>query len=217
MGIPNLVGAGSPALYDPGEEAWPNKIHLGAGGIYLRGYLNVDIAGDLCESPLDPAAQANSTWIGDYYGGLHGSAVELPTRRPTIVDRRGDIMRDHKAWGLQAGKVGKVVCVQMFEHLTPTAGIDLLVLLATLMRHDAPLILSVPDMLGTLEWLESPDQQRRAFAIRHLYGSRRDPFNYHKAWYTEESLSAMLEACGFRPAPLPNFHVYPALVMRGTR
>jgi hypothetical protein len=209
-----LSGGNSPALYDSGEEAWPRKLHLGCGGIYLRGYINIDIAGRQIAGPPDPEAEANSTDIWDYYRALSGSAFALPKRRPTVADLRGNLFAMYGEWGLRPASIDKIVCVQMFEHLTPTDGIDLLVLAALLLRPGAPLILSVPDMADTLDWLEYGNAEQKAFAIRHMRGSRRDAYNHHKAWYTQESLGDMLTACGFRWMALPNFHLYPAIVVR---
>ena len=36
-------------LHDHNEELWPKKLHLGCGDVYLRGYKNIDVYGELAD------------------------------------------------------------------------------------------------------------------------------------------------------------------------
>lgn len=202
------------SLHDPGEEAWPIKLHLGCGGIYLAdagsGYKNIDIDGQPAADHRDILGN-NRTHISDYYSRLRSDWESLSVARPTLVDGLAD-MSDLP---YMHASVDKIVAIQAFEHLSPTRAAFTLRHWALLLRDGGVLILSVPDMAQTLEWIEQDD--RRAFALRHLRGSLRTPHSRHWAWYTRETLPELLQAHGFEVSLLPNFHAYPAVVVRGVR
>lgn len=204
------------AMYDDGESTWPAKLHLGCGGVYLRGYINIDALGRTARYHPE-LAEANATDIWNYYARLSGTATDLPKRRETCADLVGDLERDYAAWQIQRESVAKVVCIQMLEHLSPVKAAHLLTLLHSMMRPGAPLIVSVPDMEGTINMLEHGTGYQHAFGIRHLRGSRRDSFNVHKAWYTRDTLDELLEASGYMVRDIPNFHLYPAIVIRAEK
>lgn len=196
-------------LYDEGEETWPVKLHVGAGGVYLRGYLNIDIDGKLAY--LNQAeCSRNSTFITDYYSRLEGDKDHLPKRRETIVD-----------WVIDATQlpyventVDKIVAIQVFEHLSPAIAIKTLNKWQSMLKVGRPLVLSVPDMIGTLDLLATDYD----FAIRHLRGRQQsDHYNSHHAWYTQDTFVELLEANGFKVEVLPNFHFYPAVVCRAVK
>lgn len=199
-------------LYDEGEETWPIKCHYGCGGVYLDGYLNVDIEGST--SLLRPdLVEQNKTTISDYYARLEGSMANLPARRETVVDYCGDVSSPH---GIPE-TIDKIVAVQVFEHFTPAQAMRALKGWHEELKRDRPLVMSVPDMTGTLALVERGDGNL-AFALRHLRGRQGDKVNSHHAWYTQDSLVELLEFVGFRRIQvLPNFHFYPAIVVRAIR
>ena len=200
----------SQCLYDEGEEAWPLKLHLGAGSVFLKGYTNIDIRGVLADD-YPQAMLDNETTIDNYYRGLEGTMKSLPHPRSTVVNSLADIRQ--LPYGARA--VDKVVAIQVFEHLTPVEAIKTLDHWHALLKSGAPLVLSVPDMLGTMFLLESDDEQERSFAVRHLRGSYKNEYARHYAWYTETTLTQLLEHCGFQVERLPNFHLYPSILLRG--
>ena len=206
-------------LYDEGEEHWPVKLHLGCGGIFLRGYRNVDIDG--LDAKTNPAtAQANSADVRDYYAGLDGDAHHLPVRRLTVVDLTADIVE----LPYTPRTVDKILAVQVFEHLSPVRAMDALYHWHRILKVGSPLVMSVPDMAGILDMMDAAQCMYNdsavadfAFALRHLRGRRTNHYNSHHAWYTSETLCELLDFCGFKTTLLPNFHFYPAIVARAVR
>lgn len=198
-------------LYDPGEEFWPVKIHAGCGGIYLDGYTNVDVQGKLAAEHPE-LVKANRTDIRAYYARLEGTAEALPTRRETVCD----VLANLEDWFPGPSSWNKIVALQVLEHFSPRAGLRLLTGWRTRMETvHGTLALSVPDMDGTLKMLEVGTPAQRTFALRHLRGSGRDEYNWHKAWYTEETLRETLWQAGYTSVTVQrNVHIYPALVFK---
>lgn len=198
----------TPQFYDEGEENWKLKIHAGAGNIYLEDYWNIDLAGLLAKD-YPKEALLNVTDVRDYYARLNATFPELPTRRPTYVDEFTDIGK----LDYPLNSVDKILCIQVFEHLTPIKAINCLVNWWGVLKKGGVAVLSVPDMRGTIKLLHgAPDEC--AFARRHLLGSARDEYNYHQAWYTPEGLKELLESVGFGVEPLENPHLYPSIAVK---
>lgn len=203
----------TPQLYDEGEEAWAIKLHLGCGGVYLEGYINLDAVGTPVAQASKDQWQANRTTVTDYYGRQPGTMLALPERHPTVLDRCADIAQlDNLYW---SHTVDKILAVQVFDHLTPAQAYKMLGDWRYLLRRSGVLILSVPDMLVTLDLIETGGEAERAFGLRHLRGPQRDQWGYHVAWYTPQTLTEMLTHHGFQASLLDNFHAYPAIVVKG--
>ena len=200
----------TPQLYDDGEETWTQKYHLGCGGVYLEGYQNCDITGLAAFEHPDLVDQ-NLTTIQDYYARLEGTMNALPMRRQTVCD----ILSDASHFMGMHNTVDKIVAIQVFEHFTPVDAMFALRRWRVALKVGAPLIISVPDMAGTLELIERGDSD---FALRHLRGRMGDKWNSHHAWYTRDTLIELLEFADFRDVvQLPNFHFYPAIVVKAIK
>lgn len=206
----------SPQLYDDGEESWPLKIHAGCGGVYLTdngsGYYNLDIEGKLAADYPDLRAQ-NTTNVKDYYARLDGDALHLPERRETVADCLLDL-----SVGLPylSETVDKIVTVQFFEHLSPARAIMTLQNWHDVLKMGKPLVMSVPDMVGTLA-LFGDGRENTSFALRHLRGRQGDDFQSHHAWYTRETLCELVNYCGFDVMPIESIHFYPAICIRAIK
>lgn len=200
----------TPFLYDEGEENWLQKYHLGNGGVYLEGYINCDVMGVSALEHPDLVDQ-NLTTVTDYYARLDGDIHQLPTRRETVCDLIADVSH----FAAMPQTADKIIAIQVFEHFTPVAAIRALNHWRGALKVGASLILSVPDMDDTLELIECGNS---GFALRHLRGRTGDKWNSHHAWYTRDTLIELLEARGFdRVYQLPNFHFYPAIVVKAIK
>lgn len=197
-------------LYDEGEEQWETKLHLGCGNIYLVGYENIDVVGALADERPD-LVKANETSIKSYYGRrtAYTDIHHIVPRAGYVVDQR--MCMTNLGNGIDS--VDKIVCVQALEHLRPDDGVRALAHWRDLLRQDGILVISVPDTSETVEMLL--DECTRDFAIQHLAGTRTDQHSYHRSHFTQLCLSALLTLYGYREIEfLPNFHRYPAIVVR---
>lgn len=192
-------------MYDAGEKSWATKLHVGCGGIYLDGYINVDIEGD------SPTEDTFVTDVADYYAGLSGDKGNIPRPRGSVADVICDMRRLSASFDQDSAD--KILAVQCLEHLDPTDVFTALAEWVEVLKPGGVLIVSVPDTVETI--LMMRDDESREFAIRHFLGSRKNQYAYHRSWWTEESLINMLAWFGFKNVRfLENFHFYPALVVR---
>lgn len=203
----------TPQLYDAGEENWLNKLHVGCGSIYLRGYENLDAQGFLASDRPDLVAD-NATIISDYYSrrSSYTSIHDIPPRPEIVADR----LCSMDALDYEHGTVDKIVCVQALEHVAPGVAEKVLEHWHDSMQRGGILIVSVPDTAVTIEMLLC--EATRDFAVQHLAGTRRDKWSYHHNWFTHHSLELLLGQCRFELIEfLKNFHRYPAIVARAVR
>ncbi len=182
------------------------KLHLGNGGVYLVGYVNLDISGFLAKDRPDLVEQ-NSTDLEHYYRRA-GNLDDLPKANETVVDCIGDMVFHGFS------RVEEIVCVQALEHLSPIKVSEALDNWHSTLIPGGKVTLSVPDMDGTLKMLEGSETER-AFAIRHLRGSLKNEYSVHKTWFTNSTLTELLHHAGFKNIELlPNMHSYPAICIR---
>ena len=198
-------------LHDIGEERWPIRVHCGCGGTYLIGYKNVDANGIVA----DVVPSSNVTEISEYYRD-EATWDSLPKRRKAYCDIASDIRELDSLW--KDGEVDKIVAFQVLEHLSPLEAQMTIDQFHSLLRPGGVLIVSVPDMEETLNNIETCDPEMVAFSVRHLRGTRKDQWSYHKSWWTEETLGLAFRWVGFRTiGALDNFHAYPSVVMKGIK
>ena len=198
----------TPQLCDPCEDRWPVKLHLGCGGVYLRGYVNCDLGGVLTTEPPPWA-----TTPADYYAGLNGEWNAIPEPPPVVVDAHCDI----RCLGVVAEPftASKIIALQCLEHVDQDGARAAIREWYQSLAPDGVCIVTVPDVAETLEWLARPD--RHAFAVRHLCGTHRHPNSWHRSFWTHSSLYEAMRAAGFDVEPIANPHFYPAACARGVK
>jgi len=201
-------------LYDPGEEEWERKLHVGCGSIYLEGYINIDIDGFHPYERPD-LLEANRTSVKNYYGRKEKQAedsCEVPPSQETVVDCLGD-MRE-----LPYSDVDKIICIQSLEHLTKSDANKAMLGWWNALKVGGIVIISVPDPVATAELIRSEQPGVRDFAVRHLMGSDRNVYALHHWAYTEENLRQLLVGYGFVDIErLKNIHFYPAIVLKARK
>jgi len=197
----------TPQLYDRNEEHFAGrKLHLGCGGVYLRGYVNCDMHGNHADGEPEHA-----TDITDYYRGLQGSSLKLPERRECVVDEHCDLRHIDRFT-----QVCKIVAIQCLEHLPPEGVEEALQNWYASTVPGGIVIVSVPDTEKTLRMLSERD--RTDFAVRHLVGKRDDYWYYHRSHWTRDTLHAAFWRAGFRQTwEIENIHFYPAIVLKARK
>lgn len=166
------------------------KYHLACGDIYLDGYVNIDIEGEI------GVPEVRKT-LDTYYDNR---TVGQPQKK--FVDMLCDVTK------LPDVRVDEIVAVQILEHF-PIAQIP--GILKHWRERCGVLLLTVPDVMKTATGGKEklPDD----FIIRHLYGTQKNEYHFHKSGFTPSTLRKFLNDAGFATVNFRKFikHDYPAI------
>lgn len=162
------------------------KIHLTAGDIYLRGYENCDIIGEV----LDPVNKAmiaenlveniNETDVEHYYKFPFEPDFNKRIRRQFIVDRLMDIK---KVWPWEDSTVDEIVQIASFEHFQHRTEVPHLI-------SEAYRVLKV----GGVWKFDFPNvavivkQYEDDYMMELLYGNHKNDYSQHEYGYTPRSI-----------------------------
>lgn len=212
------------------------KIHIGAGGIYLKGYANLDVPTDefyFADARPD-LVKENITSIDNYYKDpyynnyyerfklkLKGNKnLPQPKGVPAKNLRRRKMVIDQIAYAnnlpYKYSSVSEILAVQVFEHFGPNEAKQVLKHWQQLLKPGGKLIIDVPDILETAKLLALAEtEQEKAWAEKLIHGTRNNEFAYHKVGYWPKKLEEMLVEASFTGIKLNNKinHQYPAFSM----
>lgn len=193
------------------------RLHLGSGTVYLTGYINVDLPGDMTflASEHPELVEAYRTTEDAYYARSPGykTMSDFPEQalsgtQPYLCDRYG-------SWfniPCRSGNANEILSRATFEHLSLTESHRALDEAGRVLCPGGLLRLSVPDHETCLrKFVESGDK----VWIRQLLGPRTSEGGYHLVGYTLASLRAVVEKHGFTfVGEEENPHAYPMLCCR---
>ncbi|NIR12644.1 methyltransferase domain-containing protein, partial [Candidatus Bathyarchaeota archaeon] len=159
------------------------KAHIGAGTVYLNGWVNLDLDGDKVHLAKDrpDLVERYKTDETNYYG-RHGdknmdNLRDGPKDDEYVCDKFGSFQR--LPFGI--AEVDEILARHSFEHLSIAEARKSLDEVDRVLKPGGILRIDVPDHEGTLQkYKETGD----AFYIRHLLGPRRDEYGYHMMSYT---------------------------------
>lgn len=190
------------------------RLHVGAGSIYLREWVNVDLPfpNIFLASERPDLVEALSTDDTDYYGRHSGKTVETlrkPINQEMVCDRYGSF----DFLPVPPKSVDHLLSVECFEHLSISEAHAALERVKVVMKAGGILRLDVPDHDETLRLLRETGD---AFYARHLMGPRNNDRGFHMMSYGRESLSRLVESHGFSFEAEDHSikHVYPAFCLR---
>lgn len=190
------------------------KVHIGCGSVYLRGWVNVDVANPKTFLASDRPDLVDR-WIttdDDYYAKHQDKNIETlrsgPLEQEYVCDRYGDFLY----LPVNGCGIDEALARHSFEHLSIREAHQALDILSNKMRSGAILRLDVPDHEETLRLLI---ETRDEFYVRHLLGPRRNDHGFHMMSYTREKLRDLVEGHGFKlTGEEPNIHFFPAFCLR---
>ena len=190
------------------------KLHIGSGTVYLRGWVNVDVPSLRCflASERPDLVEAYATREERYYSRHDDhkaiqSFVVPPADDPYLCDRFGSWM----ALPCRDAEAAEVLSRGVFEHLSETEAHFALREAWRVLGPEGLLRLSVPDHEATLDRFI---QTRDPLYIRFLLGPRGEGAGYHMKSYTRTALRTLVESHGFVfERDDLNTHVYPMHAM----
>lgn len=216
------------------------KVHIGAGGIYLQGYENLDVPTDefyFADARPDIVRQ-NSTTIDNYYKDpyynnyyerfklkLKGiKKLPKPKGLPAKNLQRRKMVIDQIAYAnnlpYKTGSVEEILAVQVFEHFGPQEAKVVLKHWRDLLKEGGKLIIDVPDIIETAELLNMAEtEEERTWTEKLIHGTRNNEFAYHKTGYWPQKLENMLTEAGFTEIKIISRinHQYPAFSMEAKK
>lgn len=193
------------------------RLHVGAGSVYLRDHVNLDL-------PLPHVFLAKErndlklkfiTSESDYYGRHADKTQETLRGGPVTQETVCDVYGSFGFLPARAGTVDEVLSVQCFEHLSGTEARQAITECHRVLKPGGTLRLDIPDADETIRQYRATGDE---FFLRHLFGPRRNLYGFH-THYTREMLRELVEAGGFRYAGEDSAikHFYPAISARFER
>src|SRR5678816_1119744 len=190
------------------------RIHLGAGTVYLDGYVNVDLPGPKAFLAKDrPDLVEKLLTTDDHYYLNHAdktleTLAKGPLDQEAVVDCYGSFDRLPASYW----SVSEVLSRHVFEHLSVNEAHRALDAVDEIMAPNGILRIDVPDHNETVKLLRETGD---TFYERHLLGPRRNEYGYHLCGYSRERLRALVESHGFIfVEEEPNIHLYPSICLR---
>lgn len=216
------------------------KVHIGAGGIYLKGYENLDVPTDefyFADARPDIVKQ-NLTTIDNYYKDpyynnyferfklkLKGvKKLPKPKGEPAKKLKRRKMVIDQIAYAnnlpYKRGSVEEILAVQVFEHFGPEEAKQVLKHWRDLLKVGGRLIIDVPNIIETARLFSMAEtEQERVWAEKLIHGTRNNDFAYHKVGYWPEKLEKMLKEESFTNIKVRSGinHQYPTFSMEAEK
>jgi len=151
------------------------KLHICCGDVYLEGYVNIDVLGEIGET--------KGTTLEEYY------TRPLNTdsgQGKIIVDRIMDITRP---WAYSDNVIDEILIVCGIEHFTKRQGEHIIGESYRVLKYGGALRMDFPDIHETVkQYSENPEHM-----VRLLYGSGKNPESTHKWGYSKETMLATLK------------------------
>ena len=153
------------------------KLHVACGDIYLKGYINIDIEGELIGKNLP-----HITTLDNYYTQPFDTTR---TQGKIIVDKKMDITNK---WDFEDDLAYEVVLICAIEHFTPIEARHIVSEAYRVLKSGGMFIIDTPDVIKTVEKYKAyPDLMSRL-----LLCSQKNPYSFHRTLYTNESFNELL-------------------------
>jgi len=153
------------------------KLHLAAGDIYLKGYINIDIEGELIGKSLP-----HFSTLDNYYTQPFDTTR---TQGKKIIDKKMDITNK---WDFEDDLAYEVVLICAIEHFAPIEAKHIVSEAYRVLKSGGQLIIDTPDVIKTVEkYRNYPDLMSRL-----LLCSQKNPYSFHRTLYTNESFDELL-------------------------
>lgn len=197
------------------------KLHVGCGGIYLEGYINIDVKIEgysFLASERPDLVEKNKTTVDKYYKVAHSKETlhNKPQDVKAVVDMYGGTLdRD-----FPANSVDEIRTVQAFEHLSRVEAHKALDLWYKILKPGGIVHIDVPDFEEIArQLLAEKTEEDKEWHYRLLFGSQKNEGSFHKDGYSFAKLKRMLERHGFKNVQNieDTLHFYPCVIVEAEK
>jgi SAM-dependent methyltransferase len=157
------------------------KLHICCGDVYLKGYSNWDIKGEI----IKPGeSNPNETTLDRYY--IRDFKETLGNKGSFIVDYTMNILGP---WLLEDNSVDEIVMISAIEHFTKPQAKFITSEVYRVLKPGGKFLVDFPDLKrDILNYYDSdPD-----FMAKLIYCNQKDDLSQHKWGYTPESFMDFL-------------------------
>lgn len=165
------------------------KIHLTSGDIYLEGYINCDIVGDV----LDEHTKAmiadgivdnpNATTLENYFKRPFVKDSAKRKLNSFIIDKKMNIL---EKWDWKDNSINEIVQINSFEHFWHNSEVPFIISEAyRVLKISGVYKFDFPDVKAIVEQYHDTDPD---FCMKLIYGSRKNQYSCHEFGYTKESI-----------------------------
>ncbi len=154
------------------------KIHLCCGDVFLSGYINCDIDGELVTSKTN----ISSRTLANYY-----SNRIVGHKHPTYVDMKFDVTLF--PWPFDDEIAEEVVMIQAIEHFDLPTAQKIVDEILRVLVPGGKLLIDFPDLVEGVRKYSEADPE---FMVRFVYCNHKNPYSIHHWGYTKETFPKLL-------------------------
>jgi len=157
------------------------KLHVGCGDIYLKGYVNIDVVGDLAAKVTEKELKENETTLNSYFKYPFGSP-----RRKIIVDKRINLL---KKWPFKDDSVSKIVMISCIEHFEKKDALFVIGEVKRILKRGGVFLVDFPDLEKQYKKYYKKDPE---FFMELVYCNHKNKYSIHHWGYTTETFKKMI-------------------------
>lgn len=157
------------------------KLHIGCGDIFLQGYTNLDIKGELVSEVSLEELEANKTVLSNYFKYPFGSP-----RREVIVDKRQNLL---ERWDFEDNSITEIIAISVIEHFAINEAQFIISEIKRVLTSQGIFIVDFPNITETV--LQYMDKDPN-LAMRLIYCNNKDIYSCHRNGFTFNTFKEFL-------------------------
>lgn len=179
------------------------KVHLCCGDVYLTGYVNCDVEGEMSEAAIDlPFRDLSNYYSNRLVGHKH----------PTYVDKKFDVTCF--PWPFEDESVDEVVMIQAIEHFEFPMAKQIIDEILRILVPGGVLKIDFPDIVATVAKYAMTDPR---FMMRFIYCNHKNQYSIHHWGYTKETFPELLGIGWEYEFEEIVHHIYPVIGCKATK
>jgi ubiquinone/menaquinone biosynthesis C-methylase UbiE len=159
------------------------KLHICCGDVYLQGYINVDIQGNIEHNEI-------GTTLDNYYTKPFSKTPRQGKDRNFFpVDLKLNIL---EPWPWKNNEIDEIVMIQALEHFTREEAKFVIGEIYRILKIGGVFILDFPDIIKTFRKYKNDFN----YLTRLIYCTYIDQYSIHKTAYDKKTIKTLLKENG---------------------